>query len=228
VTAALYLFDIDGTLLRAGGAGARALDAVFAARYDLERAMRGIDAGGRTDPWLVAQVFETRLGRTAAAAEIDAVLDAYLPQLQRELAASTNFRVLPHVAESLAWLAATPDVAIGLATGNIERGARIKLDHAGLTPRFAFGGYGCDHVERPRLVARAIERGRALAGPCAADRIVVVGDTPHDISAARACGVRAVAVATGSTSRPALDAAGADVVLDTLAELPAWHEEAIG
>lgn len=140
----LYLFDIDGTLLRAGGAGARALDAVFAARYGLEGAMRGIEAGGRTDPWLVAQVFETRLDRTATPAEIDGVLDAYLPELSRELASSTSFRVLPHVDESLTWLADRPGVALGLATGNIERGARIKLDHAGLTPRFAFGGYGCE------------------------------------------------------------------------------------
>lgn len=225
---ALYLFDIDGTLLRAGGAGARALDAVFAARYGLDDAMRGIDAGGRTDPWLVSQVFETRLERTATAAEIDDVLDAYLPELTRQLASSTTFRVLPHVEESLTWLAGRPGVGLGIATGNIERGARIKLDHAGLTPRFHFGGYGCDHSERPRVVARAIDRGLSLSGSCPADRIIVVGDTLHDVTAARACGVRVVAVATGSCTRAELDGAGADVVLDTLADLRAWHEDTLG
>jgi len=224
---ALYLFDIDGTLLRAGGAGARALDAVFAARHRLDRAMRDIDAGGRTDPWLVRQVFETRLGRAPSDAEVDEILEAYLPELVRELAASQTFRVLPHVTETLAWLEGRPGVGLGLATGNIERGARIKLDHAGLSPRFGFGGYGCDHEERPRVVARAIERGRARAGACADDRVVVVGDTVHDITAARACNVRVVAVATGSGSRAELAAAGADAVLDTLAELPAWHEHAL-
>ena len=189
--------------------------------------MRGIDAGGRTDPSLVAQVFETRLGRTPTDAEIDEVLEAYLPELARELV-TAPFRVLPHVAESLAWLGARPGIAIGLATGNIERGARIKLDRAGLTARFGFGGYGCDHAERPRVVARAIERGLERAGACPPERIVVVGDTLHDVTAARACGVRVVAVATGSCTRADLDAAGADAVLDTLADLPAWHEDALG
>ena len=227
MTPALYLFDIDGTLLRCAGAGARALDAVFAARYGLERAMRGIDAGGRTDPSLIAQVFETRLGRTATAEEIAAILDAYVGELERELAASTTFQVLPHVGDCLDWLATRPAIGVGIATGNIARGARAKLDRAGITARFAFGGYGCDHAERPRVVARAIERGRERAGACDPDRIVVVGDTVHDITAARACGVRVVAVTTGSVPRATLAAAGPDAVLDTLADLPAWHAAAL-
>src|SRR5688500_20071907 len=82
--------------------------------------------------------------------------------------------------------------------------------------------------ERPRVVARAIERGRAHSGACEPERIVVVGDTLHDVTAARACGVRVVAVATGADSRAVLDGAGADVVLDTLADLAAWHEDVLG
>lgn len=225
---ALYLFDIDGTLLRCAGAGARALDAVFAARYGLERAMRGIDAGGRTDPWLVRRVFETRLGVTPTDAEIDAVLEAYLPELARELAASASFRVLPHVEEALGWLAEDAAIGVGIATGNIERGARIKLERAALVARFTFGGYGCDSADRAQIVARAIERGRELAGPCVEDRIVVVGDTVHDIAAARACGVRVAAVATGGPTRAELAAAAPDVVLDTLADLRAWHADVLG
>jgi phosphoglycolate phosphatase len=225
---ALYLFDIDGTLLRAGGAGARALDAVFSRRHGLDRAMRGIDAGGRTDPWLVAQVFEKRIGRAATAAEVDAILDEYVAELERELTISATLKVLPFVLEALAHLEGCEQVGIGIATGNIERGARIKLERAGLHARFRFGGYGCDSEDRGRLVARAIARGRELVGECVEDRIVVVGDTAHDITAARACGVRAVAVATGSATRRELDAAGADVVLDTLADLPAWHDATLG
>lgn len=224
---ALYLFDIDGTLLRAGGAGSRALDAVFAGRYQLTGAMAGIDAGGRTDPWLVAQVFEQRLGRTADDDEIAAVITAYLPELERELGRGA-FRVLPSVVETLDWLGGRVGVAVGIATGNVAVGARHKLDRAGLTERFAFGGYGCDSADRPTVVARAIERGVATAGTCARDRMVVVGDTIHDISAARACGVRVVAVATGTQSRAQLAAAAPDVVLDTLAGLQAWHEDVLG
>lgn len=222
----LWLFDIDGTLLRAGGAGARALDAVFAARYGLEAAMRGIEAGGRTDPWLIAQVFERRLGRAADDAEIAAVLDAYLPELARELDAPARLRVLPGVVEALAWLAGVDGAHAGIATGNIERGARIKLDRAGLTSRFTFGGYGCDSASRPALVARAIERGRARAGDVPRERVIVVGDTIHDIAAARACGVRVVAVATGSDTRETLEAAAPDAVMDSLEELRAWKNPA--
>lgn len=218
----LWLFDIDGTLLRAGGAGSRALNAAFAARHGLDAAMTGIDASGRTDPWLIAQVFERRLGRAATAAEIDEILEAYLPELEREL---TALRVLPGVIEALDWLAGDPELHhAGIATGNVERGARIKLDRAGLTARFTFGGYGCDSAARPALVARAIERGRARAGDVPAARCIVVGDTVHDIAAARACGVRVVAVCTGSDTRATLEASGADVVLDSLTELRSWHQ----
>lgn len=223
MTAALFLFDIDGTLLRAGGAGSRALDAVFAARHGLEAAMRGIEAGGRTDPWLIGQVFERRLGRVAGDDEIAEVLEAYLPELARELADATRLRVLPGVVEALDWLAGVPGAHAGIATGNVERGARIKLDRAGLTARFAFGGYGCDSPSRPALVARAIERGCARAGDVPRERVVVVGDTVHDISAARACGVRVVAVATGADTRATLEAAAPDVVLDSMAELRDWR-----
>jgi phosphoglycolate phosphatase-like HAD superfamily hydrolase len=228
VTTTLYLFDIDGTLLRAGGAGARALDNVFARRHGLSRAMHGIDAGGRTDPWLVAQVFERRIGRAPTAEEVDAILDEYVGELERELTISASLKVLPFVVEALTHLEGCERVGIGIATGNIERGARIKLERAGLHARFRFGGYGCDSEDRGRLVARAIERGRELVGACEPERIVVVGDTAHDITAARACGVRAVAVATGSATRRELDNAGADVVLDTLEQLPKWHDAELG
>jgi phosphoglycolate phosphatase len=220
----MYLFDIDGTLLRAGGAGARALNAVFARLHGLDEGMRGIDAGGRTDPWLVEQVFVGRLGRAPTEREIDEVLDAYLPELERELAAAASFRVLPWVEETLGWLRGIGGCAIGIATGNTEAGAHRKLARAGLVEHFAFGGYGCDSADRARVVATAIERG----GACARDRIVVVGDTEHDVAAARACGVRVVAVATGSATRETLDATGADAVIDDLSGLRAWHEDVLG
>ncbi len=222
--AVLYLFDIDGTLLRAGGAGARALNAVFEARWGVPDAMDGIDAGGRTDPWLIDQAFQRRHGRAATDAERDELLAAYVPELAHQLRATASLRVLPHVATVLDELSGRPDVHLGIATGNVAAGARVKLDAAGLTARFAFGGYGCDSADRPTLVARAIERGQAVAGGrCPADRVVIVGDTVHDISAARACGARVVAVATGWTSAETLQAAGADVVMDDLAALPGWH-----
>jgi phosphoglycolate phosphatase-like HAD superfamily hydrolase len=219
----LYLFDIDGTLLLSGGAGSRALDRVFLARYGIETAMAEVDLGGKTDPWILTDVISRRLGRPPHAGELDEVLAAYLPLLQEELQHS-KFRLMPWVDEALDWLDEQRGVHLGLATGNVRIGARAKLERAGLWWRFAFGGFGCDSPERPVLVQRAIERGHDRAGARCADReVVVIGDTVHDISAARANGVRVIAVATGSVDRATLAAAEPDAVFDTLEELPAWH-----
>src|SRR5262245_56293040 len=193
----LYLFDIDGTLVRAGGAGARALDRVIEARYGIRSAMRGIDAGGKTDPWILEELFAARLGRAPVEDEIASILDAYVPVLAEECATGPAFRVLEGAFEVVEWLGARGDVAVGLATGNTEAGARVKLERAGLWQRFTFGGYGSDSPVRAELVATAIARGEAAAG-AKADRVVVVGDTMHDVRAARACGADVVAVTTGS------------------------------
>ena len=215
----LYLFDIDGTLLLSGGAGARGLERAFAARFGIEGAMAGVQLGGKTDPNIVEEVFVGKLGRPPTDGEIDEVLELYLGFLRAELAQAATFRLMPAVVETLDHLAAQPGVRIGLATGNIRRGAQAKLERAGLWQRFELGGFACDDRDRGRLVARAIER----AGGPPPEEIVVVGDTPFDVAAARACGVRVVAVATGSVGKDALAACEPDAVFDTLAELPAWH-----
>src|SRR5207237_2249785 len=125
-------------------------------------------------------------------------------------------QVLEGVVDALAFLAGRAVLAV--ATGNIRAGAEAKLAAAGLDDRFALGGYGCDSPVRAELVARAIERGRA----CGEVReVIVVGDTIHDIAAARACGATVCAVATGADSADKL--AHADAVFATLRELPAWH-----
>lgn len=220
----IYLFDLDGTLLRAGGIGARALSAVFAARHGVEELARGIRFHGRTDPAIVADMFALGVGRPATAAEIDAIIAAYLAELERDLPSWPAFRVLPDADEVLTWLAARPDVRLGVATGNVAEGARLKLARAGLADYFGFGGYGCDSPIRSELVACAARRAGAAAG----DTLVVVGDTTLDVEAAQANGFLCVAVTTGGDPRPALEAAGADVVLDRLGELPAWHAGRFG
>ena len=105
--------------------------------------------------------------------------------------------------------------------------AYAKLERAGLRRYFHFGGYGCDSPVRKELVAKAMERGRAISQKKnIPDRhFVVVGDTLHDIEAARSCGARVIAVATGSTSREELRAAQPDALFDTLEELPVWHAQ---
>lgn len=209
----LYLFDIDGTLLHAHGSGRNAFDAVMLAQHRIENASEGVRYGGKTDPAIIEEIFVARLGRSATVAEREAFLAAYLPKLDAMLA-DAGVEVLPGVVEALAFLEAK--ATLGIATGNVRAGADAKLAAAGLAGRFALGGYGCDSHVRAELVAKAIER----AGPH--DEVVVVGDTIHDISAARACGATVCAVATGAD--PADQLAHADVVFATLHELPRWHE----
>lgn len=212
----LYLFDIDGTLLHARRSGRDAFDAVFAEQHGIANASEGIRYGGKTDPGIVEEIFVARLGRTPRPEETAAFLDAYLPRL-RALLATGGVEVLAGVTDTLAFLAERA-VPMGVATGNVKAGAHAKLAAAKLETWFPFGGFGCDSHLRAELVAKAIERGRARGD---VDEVIVVGDTIHDIAAARACEATVIAVATGSDPAEALHAA--DAVLTSMTELPAWH-----
>lgn len=220
----IYLFDIDGTILLTGGAGAIAINAIMSERYGLDGAMDHIRAGGKTDPLIVHEIFVTRLNREPEPGEVDSILDDYVPRLRTEIGRSANFRTMPSIFDVIDYLGAQTGVHLGIATGNVREGARAKLDHIELWDRFAFGGFGDDAADRPGLVQHAIDRGRAHAGePMPGERIIVVGDTVRDVTAAQACNVRVLAVATGSVDRPTLEASRPDATFDTLAELPAWH-----
>jgi phosphoglycolate phosphatase-like HAD superfamily hydrolase len=212
----LYLFDIDGTLLHAAGSGRAAFDAVMTDLHGVANASEGIRYGGKTDHAIIDEIFAARLGRASTPGERDAFIDAYIPKLH-ELLESKGVEVLAGVVHTLEYLKVQP-VRLGVATGNVRRGADAKLAAAGLAEWFDVGGYGCDSVVRAELVAKAIERGREGRD---VREVVVVGDTIHDISAARACGATVVAVATGADSQQAL--AHADAVFTSMAELPAWH-----
>jgi phosphoglycolate phosphatase-like HAD superfamily hydrolase len=211
----LVLFDIDGTLIKTGGAGIRALDRACA-ELGIERAMDGISAAGKTDPLILSEIFQRRLGREPSAGEIDAVLERYVGFLAEEIERTTKYQVLPGVGAALDLLDAR-GATVGLATGNVERGAEIKLRRGDLWRRFRFGGYGSDAADRAQLVARAIERAGARF-----EQVIVIGDTERDVAAAHACKARAIGVATGPCSTADLAAAGADWTLETLDELPAW------
>jgi phosphoglycolate phosphatase-like HAD superfamily hydrolase len=223
--ALLYLFDIDGTLLLAHGSGKAAFDAVFHATHGIADGSAGIRYGGKTDPAIIDELYNARLGRSATTEEHAAFLADYLPRLQLMLDAQ-GVAVLAGVVEALAFLQTQPDVILGIGTGNVVEGAAKKLEAANLHAYFVLGGYGSDSRVRGELVGKGIERGRALAGERGIREVIVVGDTIHDISAARACGATVCAVATGSDTADALS--HADVVFATLHELPAWHKARFG
>jgi phosphoglycolate phosphatase-like HAD superfamily hydrolase len=217
----LFLFDIDGTLVATGGAGLRALDLAFLELHGLPEATAGIAADGKTDPLIVEEMFRARLGRAPRDHEYHALIDRYLTHLDGEVTRSERYKIFPGVASALDALERR-GYTVGLASGNVERGAAIKLRRGDLWRRFAFGGYGSDAPERAKLVACAIAKAEAHVGRSfGKGEVFVIGDTPRDVAAAHACGALAMAVATGPHAADALRASGAEVVMETLEELEA-------
>ncbi len=222
----ILLFDIDGTLITCGGAGRDAMERAYAERLGAGPAPRFRFAGG-TD-LAIARRFLEEAGAEPTDEAVDGFLAAYLRHLPDALAASRAFRVFDGVTALLDRLAALPDIAIGLGTGNLEAGAYAKLRRGGLDARFAFGGFGSDHVERARLLARGAERGAAQLGRLLdACEVVVLGDTERDVAAAHAIGARCVGVATGPLSVEELRDAGAHHVVDGLGA-PGLYEHLVG
>jgi len=209
----LLLFDIDGTLVLTGGAGIRALNRAFCQVVGIVNALDGIRLHGKTDPAIVREIFSAR-GALQNADSYDQILAAYVEFLPEEVQQSRNYRVLPGILRFLQDFQGRSDLAFGLATGNVEAGARIKLARGNLNPFFAFGGFGSDAENRTELVRRAAHNGSRLAGVTIdANDIFVIGDTPRDIAAGREAGYRTVGVATSDYSTEDLSAAGADLVL---------------
>ena len=210
------LFDIDGTLLVTGGAGAVAWQRAF-------RELHGIDANieehthaGMTDPEIAEIVFREVIGRDGDEAERAAAIAGYLSHLEDAVEESSGYRVMPGVEALLARLAGE-GVLLGIVTGNIEAAAQIKLARGGLNHFFAFGGYGSDSRDRTELTKRAVERGGVVAGsPLDLGATIAVGDTPRDVKAGHGAGIRVVGVATGQYSVEELRGAGADWALTTV------------
>jgi phosphoglycolate phosphatase len=216
----VFLFDIDQTLINTGGAGLRGLDRACLKLFRLENAMEGISPHGKTDPAIVREILRRKLGsETSTNADIATILDSYISFLKEEVHTSATYRVLPGVQTLLDQLAARGDVLVGLATGNIELGARIKLERGGLNPYFSFGGFGSDAEDRTELVRKAAEKAaHKNGGFIAPSNIFVIGDTPLDIDAGNRAGFKTVGVATGSYSVEQLLACGAMIAVSDLAQ----------
>lgn len=222
----ILLFDLDGTLLLTGGAGLRALDRAFLDLYGLEDAGRGVAFRGRTDLSIIRDIVEGKLRRALEAQDVEGVCARYLRYLEEEVPRSPAYRVLPGVSELLPLLAARGDCLLGLGTGNLEAGARIKLARADLNRFFPFGGFGSDAESRVEVLRQAVARGEAQRGPGrdGPSRVVVIGDTHLDVECGRALGARTVAVATGGVSAAALRRAGPDLLLPDLRDAGAFLE----
>ena len=209
----LLLFDIDGTLTF-GGPAKVAFRAAMEGTFGTAGPIAGYDFAGKTDPLILRDLL-TAAGR--APDEIEAGMPRfwrlYLSELECRIGAEP-VTPLPGVPELIGALAEREDVFLGLVTGNVEGGARLKLGSVGLWDHFPVGGFGSDHEARNDLPAVALRRasahwGKAFRGTDA----VVIGDTPRDVECGKAIGAATVAVATGRFSAAELRDAGADQVL---------------
>ncbi|MES2568584.1 MAG: HAD hydrolase-like protein [Verrucomicrobiota bacterium] len=216
--ARLLLFDIDGTLITSGGAGELALRAGLRERFGIDDDLDGIEIAGRTDSGIARKVLEKH-GIAQTAENLTAFLDSYLHHLALLLPRSPG-RVLPGILPLLETLKARTDVVLGLLTGNLSRGAELKLGHYGIWHYFEFGAFADDHHDRNALGRFACERATHRHGCLfAPESVYVLGDTPHDIACARAINARAIAVATGSFSQSQLMACAPDWVFEDLSDL---------
>jgi len=245
MTMRLLLFDVDGTLVLTGGAAVRAMNDAFHEVFGVRGAFDHVPMPGRTDGAILADAFTRAVPQSQILAdamsaagvrpvdgEIARYKQVYFARFEEEIHKPVHddparpgrhrFKgVLPGVRELLDALQPRPDVFLGLLTGNYEQGARIKLEYFDLWRYFRCGAYGDDSLDRHALVPVAVARALEAGCPAVDPRdVVIIGDTPLDVACARDAGVNCLAVATGGYGADALRAAGADVVLESLADTP--------
>jgi len=216
----LFLFDIDGTLLASGGAGEKALRLAMRDRFGCDKDFSKIEIAGRTDSGIARQLFKIH-SIEPTPENLTLFFDCYLHHLAEQLPA-TSGRLLPGILELLEKLATRSEVALALLTGNLVRGATLKLAHYGVGEFFEFGAFADDHHDRNELghfaKARALEKHGVEFPP---ECIYVLGDTPHDITCGRAIGAKTVAIATGGFTREQLLEHHPDFLFEDLSDVPA-------
>jgi len=214
----IVLWDIDNTLLYTGGAGSLGMARAFRDLYGVADAFRRVEFSGRTDTAIFFDAARQQgLSEADLPAETARFRDAYIPHLDLALREVSGGRLMPGVPELLDALARRRDVRMGLGTGNFRRGGELKLRHFGIDQYFPGtpGGFGDDAESRDAVIAAGIAR---LTNGDRPGRVVIIGDTPHDVAAARANGAFALAVATGRNDVEELAACGADAVMADLSD----------
>ena len=212
------LFDIDGTLVSTGGAGAASWRLAFDELYGIPADIGKFTDTGMTDPDVGRKTFEAVMSRAPERKEFTRLLERRLHYLHRTVEESEGYRVLPGVDVLLPNLI-EDGYLLGLVTGNVEGAAHVKLHRAKLNRFFSFGGYGSDASDRGELTRIALKRAALVYGEAVVpDQAIAVGDTPLDVEGAHAAGIECVGVASHHFDVQQLRDAGADYVVSSLSE----------
>ncbi|HEV3070221.1 MAG TPA: HAD family hydrolase [Solirubrobacteraceae bacterium] len=212
------LFDIDGTLLITGGAGAASWRLAFDELYGIPADIGQFTDTGMTDPEVGRKTFQAVLHRDPERREFARLLERRLHYLHRTVEESDDYRMLPGVEELLPRLIEEGHL-LGLVTGNVEAAAHIKLHRAGLNRFFSFGGYGSDSADRGEITRTALKRASLVFGEqLSPEQAIAVGDTPRDVEGAHAAGIACIGVGSHHFSIAELRDAGADYAVGSLAE----------
>lgn len=223
----LLLFDLDGTLVRVGGAGRKALNRAVAVLYGARIDCGANNLAGKTDLRNFAEAVRSATGRRPGRAELKRVHREYLRLLPRYVRAALRerrYELTPGIRRLLARLKREKDVLLALGTGNMEEGARIKLEPSGLSPYFAFGGFGSDAYHRPALLRAAYRRAlrRVRGVRIRPGDVYVIGDTPLDVAAGRKAGFKTIAVGTGFAEWEALKRSRPDHLARDFRDVRRW------
>ncbi len=222
----IVLFDIDGTLIKAGGAGVRALDKAIKEMLGVDHACGEISWQGCTDKENFSLVFKRACGKKPTAKqfrELELKYICFLPAEVKRSIKSKNYSKLNGVEKLLAILSKRKDVMVGLGTGNLRDGAFIKLEPSGLGKYFAFGGYGCDSHIRSQVLMKAVERAeKILKTRVRPADVYVIGDTHRDVSAAKDAGYHSAAVMDGFGDQNLLARSGAELIVKDFKDLYPW------
>lgn len=222
----VLLFDIDGTLIRAGGAGRKALNRAAYLLYGKKHACSELSLAGRTDLYNFGAAYRRATGKRPSRAAVERLHRQYLKHLPYYVKAALRegtYRVPAGLKALLKTLSRDQRVLLGLGTGNMEKGARIKLEPSGFNAYFLFGGYGSDSFHRASLLKKAVARAEKLARrPLKGHDVYVIGDTPFDVQAGRKAGFKTIGVGTGYADWKALSASRPDHLARDFRDTRKW------
>lgn len=222
----VLLFDIDGTLIRGGGAGRKALNRAAFELYGKKNACSELSLAGRTDLYNFGQTYQFATGKKPTVAAVEKLHQEYLrflPYYVRSAIRTRTYHIPPGLKTLLKRLSRDKRVLLGLGTGNMEKGARIKLEPSGFNAYFLFGGYGSDAFHRHQLLKKGVERAKKIAhASFTAKDVYIIGDTPFDVSAGKKAGYKTVAVATGYAEWKELVASKPDHLAKNFKDIKTW------